>query len=151
MVAHSNAPSWVKWDRVAPVKTALQGLLLHRWRLHEYSLFIVIKNYFPKPTQRRFTSGRTRKRFNAQKFSCLIFLCWSSSCLVLSPGSVHVSRPSGTFVKRHLCDLLKTLYTKNSGRRKEPKENIRLHSTKITFPGHDRRRCHGYFSLHYQA
>ena len=47
MDAHSNAPSWVKWDRVAAVKTALQGLLLHRWRLHEYSLFIVVKNYFP--------------------------------------------------------------------------------------------------------
>lgn len=47
MDALSNAPSWVKWDRVAPVKTALQGLLVHRWHLHEYSLFIVIKNYFP--------------------------------------------------------------------------------------------------------
>lgn len=46
MDAHSNAPSWVKWDRVAPVKTALEGLLLHRRRLHEYSLFIVVKNYF---------------------------------------------------------------------------------------------------------
>lgn len=28
MGAHSNAPSWVKWDRAAPVKTALQGPLL---------------------------------------------------------------------------------------------------------------------------
>lgn len=35
--------------------------------------------------------------------------------------------------------------------KKEPKENTRLHLTKITFPGHDRRRCHGNFSLHYQA
>lgn len=97
MGAHSNAPSWVKWDRVAPVKTALQGLLLHRWCLHEYSLFIVVKNCFPKPTRCRFTHGRTRNGFNSQKsrqFLGLISWCWSRNCLVLSPGSVHVSWPS---------------------------------------------------------